>query len=182
MKKTVFFLLQLIIIVSINAQVTFSGSAIEVDESVTFTVDINATTTCNGFSSPTKVYMHAGIGDNSNAFGFNVIGNWGQDDGVGEMTSNGDGTYSITITPKDYFGLTQAQIDTATQIGMVFRNEDGSQELKLNDNASCEDFIFPIGAVQVNINSPLTRYVIVNSGDNLNVISTINFHLLWLQF
>ncbi|MDC0870684.1 alpha-amylase family glycosyl hydrolase [Flavobacteriaceae bacterium] len=175
MKKTVFFLLQLIIIVSINAQVTFSGSAIEVDESVTFTVDVNATTTCNGFSSPTKVYMHAGIGDNSNAFGFNVIGNWGQDDGVGEMTSNGDGTYSITITPKDYFGLTQAQIDTATQIGMVFRNEDGSQELKLNDNASCEDFIFPIGAVQINIISPSTRYVIVNSGDNLNVISTINF-------
>ena len=175
MKKTLFFLLQLIIVVSINAQVTFSGSAIEVDESVTFTVDINATITCNGFSSPTKVYMHAGIGDNSNAFGFNVIGNWGQDDGVGEMTSNGDGTYSITITPKDYFGLTQAQIDTATQIGMVFRNEDGSQELKLNDNASCEDFIFPIGAVQVNIISPLTRYVIVNSGDNLNVISTINF-------
>ena len=78
MKKTVFFLLQLIIIVSINAQVTFSGSAIEVDESVTFTVYINATTTCNGFSSPTKVYMHAGIVDNSNAFGFNVIGNWGR--------------------------------------------------------------------------------------------------------
>ena len=174
MKKILSLCLFLISFVSV-AQVTFDVNAIEMDQPVTFTVDLTATGSCNGLSIPSKVYMHAGIGNNANAFGFNVIGNWGQDDGVGEMTLNGDGTYSITITPQDYFTLTQTQIETATQIGMVFRNEDGSQELKLNNGGSCEDFIFPIGSVQVNITSPTTELVVVNSGDNLNVTATIVF-------
>ena len=114
----------LICLFSLNlfAQVTLSVGAIEVDQSVTITLDTNSTdSNCNGFNNPTKVYMHSGIGDNSNAFGFSVIGNYGQDDGIGQMTSNGDGTYSITITPQTYYGLTQMQADAATQIGMVFR-------------------------------------------------------------
>ncbi|WP_439132957.1 alpha-amylase family glycosyl hydrolase [Polaribacter sp.] len=174
LKKILLFSLFLIPLTSI-AQVTFDVNAIEMNEPVTFTVDINASSSCNGLSNPAKVYMHAGIGNNANAFGFNVIGNWGQDDEVGEMTSNGDGTYSITITPQNYFTLTQTQIETATQIGMVFRNEDGSQELKLNDGGSCEDFIFPIGSVQVNITTPSTELVVVNSGDNLSVNATVIF-------
>ena len=52
-----------------------------------------------------KVYIHTGIGDDSSAWGFEVIGNWGQDDGVGEMTNNGDGTFSITFVPKTISGL-----------------------------------------------------------------------------
>lgn len=143
------------------------------DQAITITVDTNSTATdCNGFNNPSKVYMHAGIGNNANAFGFNVVGNWGQDDGVGEMTNNNDGTFSITITPQTYFTLTQEQIENATQIGMVFRNEDGSQEFKDN---GCEDFIFPIGSVQVNIVSPTSNPVLVNSGDDLNLTVTIDF-------
>ncbi|GIR20955.1 MAG: hypothetical protein CM15mP36_01620 [Flavobacteriales bacterium] len=48
--------------------------------------------------------MHAGIGDDSSPWGYSVIGNWGQDDGVGQMSDNGDGTWSITIVPEDFFG------------------------------------------------------------------------------
>lgn len=164
-----------ITLISLNAfsQVTLNVGAIEVDQPVTITLDANSSdTNCNGFNNPTKVYMHSGIGDNSNAFGFSVIGNYGQDDGIGQMTSNGDGTYSITITPQSYYGLTQMQADAATQIGMVFRNEDGSQELK--DDA-CNDFIFPIGSVQINISQPSNDIVVLNSGDNLSVSATIVF-------
>ena len=172
MKK---FLCFLITIISINAfaQVTLSVGAIEVDQPVTITVDTNSTdTNCNGFNNPTKVYMHSGIGDNSDAFGFNVVGNWGQDDGVGEMTSNGDGTFSITITPQTYYGITQAQADAATQIGMVFRNANGTQEFK---DDGCEDFIFPVGSVIINITQPSSNVVVVNSGSNLSVSATITF-------
>ena len=172
MKK---FLCFLITIISINAfaQVTLSVGAIEVDQPVTITVDTNSTdTNCNGFNNPTKVYMHSGIGDNSDAFGFNVVGNWGQDDGVGEMTSNGDGTFSITITPQTYYGITQAQADAATQIGMVFRNANGTQEFK---DDGCEDFIFPVGSVIINITQPSSNVVVVNSGSNLSVSATIIF-------
>lgn len=170
MKKILLFLL-FAIATNINAQVSLSVNAIEIDKPVTITVDINNTTSnCNGISNPTKLYMHAGIGDKTNAFGFNVIGNWGQDDGVGEMTSNGDGTYSITITPQNYFTLTQTQLENVSQIGMVFRNADGSQELKAN---GCSDFIFPVGIVQLIIKNPTTNLVIVNTGDNLNVTAEI---------
>ena len=82
------------------AQITTSPSTIEVDQSVTITVDINSSASdCNGINSPNKVYLHSGVGDDSDPWGFNVIGNWGQDDGVGEMTDNGDGTWSITFIP-----------------------------------------------------------------------------------
>ncbi|WP_040280282.1 alpha-amylase family glycosyl hydrolase [Psychroserpens damuponensis] len=168
-------LCSLITLISLNtfAQVTLSVGAIEVDEPVTITVDTNSSdTNCNGYNNPVKVYMHSGIGDNSNAFGFNTIGNWGQDDGVGEMLSNGDGTYSITITPQTYYGLTQNQADTATQIGMVFRNEDGSQEFK---DDSCTDFIFPIGSVQINFTNPTSDMVVIESGSDLNISATIVF-------
>ncbi|MCK8479360.1 alpha-amylase family glycosyl hydrolase [Psychroserpens algicola] len=168
-------LCSLITLISLNtfAQVTLDVGAIEVDQPVTITVDINSTdSNCNGFNNPAKVYMHSGIGDNSNAFGFSVVGNWGQDDGVGEMSSNNDGTFSITITPESYYNLTAQQAEDATQIGMVFRNADGTEELK---DDGCNDFIFPIGSVQIDITQPTTDLVVVNSGSNLSVSAEIVF-------
>ncbi len=156
-----------------NAQVSFDNQAIEVDQPVTITLDSNSTATdCNGFDNPTKVYMHSGIGDNANAFGFSVTGNYGQDDGIGEMSNNGDGTYSITIIPQTYYNLSQVDADNATQIGMVFRNEDGSQELKSN---GCSDFVFPIGTVNINITQPSSNLVVLNSGDDLSISASIAF-------
>ena len=158
---------------TISAQITLNPGAFEVDQEITITLDINSTDSdCNGFSNPTKVYMHSGIGDDTNAFGFSVIGNWGQDDGVGQMTSNGDGTYSITLTPETYYGLDATQAANATQLGIVFRNEDGSQELKDN---GCNDFIIRVGIVNINIIQPTSSIVVVNSGDNLTVRSSLNF-------
>ena len=175
MKKTLLFLSLFLISLIASAQVTLSVDAIEVDKPVTITVDVNSTNSCNGFSNPTKVYMHAGIGDKTNAFGFDVIGNWGMDDGVGEMTSNNDGTYSITITPETYFDLTQTQIDNVAQLGMVFRNADGTQELKKNEGAACADFIFPVGIVQVRVTNPTNDLIVLNSGDNLSITAQIDF-------
>ena len=130
------------------AQVTTNPSPIEVDQSVTITVDTNsAETDCNGLNGVSKVYIHTGIGDDSSAWGFEVIGNWGQDDGVGEMTNNGDGTFSITFVPKNYFGLTNTQASSATKMGMVFRSADGTKELKAD---GCSDFILNVGAFQLN--------------------------------
>ena len=70
------------------AQVTISPATFNVTDQVTITVTFPITT-CNGLgASPTKVYMHAGIGDTTNAFGYSVIGNWGQDDTIGQMANN----------------------------------------------------------------------------------------------
>jgi 1,4-alpha-glucan branching enzyme len=151
-------------------QVTIAPNPFEVDESITITLNTNSgATDCNGFSNPSKVYMHSGIGDGSNAFGFSVVGNWGMDDGVGEMTNQGGGTYSITIVPETYYNLTATRAANAVLMGMVFRNADGSQELKAS---GCNDFIFEVGTFQVAVSSPSDDTTIINSGDNLSITAT----------
>ena len=69
-------------------QVTITPSTFAVTDPITITVSF-ANATCNTMgANPAKVYMHAGIGNDANAFGYSVIGNWGQDNGMGYMTRN----------------------------------------------------------------------------------------------
>ena len=152
------------------SQVTISPDPFEVDESITITLDTNSgATDCNGFSNPNKVYMHSGVGDNNNAFGISVTGNWGQDDGVGEMTDEGGGIYTITIVPETYYNLTAQQASNVIQMGMVFRNEDGSQEYKAT---GCQDFIFQVGTFQIFLSTPTENTTILNSGENFDISAT----------
>ncbi|RED46786.1 putative secreted protein (Por secretion system target) [Winogradskyella eximia] len=171
MKKILLNFLLLLPFIGI-AQVTTNPSPILIDESVTITVDLNSSDTdCNGISNPTKVYAHLGVGNDSDEYGIAVVGNWGQDDGIGEMTNNGDGTWSITFTPNTYFSLTSAEESTVTKMGMVFRNIDGTQELKAT---GCTNFIFNIGAFQVNMINPSPSgngIIVVNSGGSTQILA-----------
>ena len=171
MKKNLLYILLFLTTLFVKAQVTITPSSFNVTDAITITVS-TAANTCNQLgTSPTKVYMHAGVGDDSNAFGFGVVGNWGQDDSVGLMTNNGDGTWSITLTPSVYFGLNASQQANATKLGMVFRNANGSQTLKLPP--SCGDFIFNVGTFQVNLTSPTNNSsTIMSSGGNLTISAT----------
>ena len=124
-------------------QVTITPATFNVTDPITITVSF-ASATCNSMgANPVKVYMHAGIGNETNAFGYSVVGNWGTDDEVGAMNNNGNGTWSKTITPSTYFGLNATQQANASKMGMVFRNPTGTQTLKLAP--SCGDFIFNVG-------------------------------------
>lgn len=170
MKKIYLVLLCISVSFFAFAQVTITPNPFEVNESITITVDINSSATdCNGLSNPTKVYMHSGVGDGSNAFGIGVVGNWGQDDGVGEMTNQGGGIFSITITPETYYSLTAAQAANVIQMGMVFRSADGSQEMKAS---GCSDFIYDVGTFQVSLTSPSSDTTILNSGEDLTITAT----------
>tara|TARA_R110002049_G_scaffold4179_6_gene29831 strand:- start:13801 stop:16662 length:2862 start_codon:yes stop_codon:yes gene_type:complete len=170
MKKIYLVLLCISVSFFAFAQVTITPNPFEVNESITITVDINSSATdCNGLSNPTKVYMHSGVGDGFNAFGISVVGNWGQDDGVGEMTNQGGGMFSITITPETYYSLTAAQAANVIQMGMVFRSADGSQELKAS---GCSDFIYDVGTFQVSLTSPSSDTTILNSGEDLTITAT----------
>lgn len=152
------------------SQVTITPYPFSVGEEITVTVDANSgDTDCNGFSNPSKVYLHSGIGTDADPWGYSVVGNWGQDDGVGEMTDNGNGTWSITFVPQDYYGLTTEQATNAAKMGMVFRNETGSQELKDN---GCNDFYFDVGSFQVQLNSPTESLTLLSSGESLSISAT----------
>lgn len=150
------------------SQVTITASTFNVGDQITISVNL-AQSGCNTIpASATKVYMHAGIGDDSNAYGFAVVGNWGQDDGVGLMTNQGGGIWSITITPSTYFNLNGAQQASATKLGLVLRNATGSQEMK--KNPSCSDFIFNVGTFQATLTAPaLNSTTIINSGSSLMI-------------
>ncbi|QDO93545.1 T9SS type A sorting domain-containing protein [Formosa sediminum] len=168
MKKTLLAFLLLVTTSFTYAQVTTSPTTFNTSEAVTITVNILSTeTNCNTLSNPSKVYMHSGIGDDANPWGYNVIGNWGTDDGVGEMTNNNNGTWSITITPKTYYNLTDAQANSATKIGMVFRNAAGDQELKAT---GCSDIFINVGTFQVTLNSPENNSTtLITSGGEITI-------------
>ena len=75
MKKTILPFLLLFSIAASVAQVTITPSSFNVTDQITITVS-TAAQGCNLIgTNPTKVYMHAGIGDDTNAFGFSVVGN-----------------------------------------------------------------------------------------------------------
>lgn len=151
------------------SQVAITPNPFEVDESITITLDLNSgATDCNGLSNPTKVYIHSGVGDTSDPW-THVIGNWGQDDGIGEMTNQGGGIWTITFVPETYYGLTPQQASNVVRMGMVFRNSDGTQELKAT---GCQDFFFDVGTFQVSLSSPSEETTIINSGDNLTISAT----------
>jgi pullulanase/glycogen debranching enzyme len=152
------------------SQVTITPSTFEVTESITISIDANSSATdCNGLSNPTKVYMHSGIGNEADAWGTNVIGNWGADDGVGQMTLNSaNSRWEITITPKTYYDLTDTQANGVTKMGLVFRNAAGNQEMKDN---GCSDFFYNVGSFQLTLNSPATT-TILNSGQSLAINAT----------
>ena len=85
-----------------------------------------------GLTGASKVYMHSGIITSSptGTSWQNVIGNWGQDDGVGAMSNVPGQTnqWQISLTPWTYYDV--ADGTTVYRLGMVFRNEDGSREGK----------------------------------------------------
>jgi len=127
--------------VSLGGDTAICGlSSIVLDPGITLTPDgdslrifYNANLGVTGLFGSPKVYMHSGI--QFVPFGpvTNYIGNWGQDDGVGEMTSLGNNNWVITIHPANYYGYAQGTAVTA--ISMVFRNADGTLTGK-DDNDS----------------------------------------------
>jgi pullulanase/glycogen debranching enzyme len=169
MKKITLLLLLFITFLGFS-QVTITPSTFEITESITISVDANSTATdCNGISNPTKVYMHSGVGNEANAWGTNVVGNWGADDGVGEMTLNSaNNRWEITIIPKKYYALTDTQANGVSKMGLVFRNASGNQEMKDN---GCADFFYNVGSFQLTLNSPATT-TILNSGQSLAINAT----------
>ena len=170
MKKILLFIFFLLSIIADAQQITVSPAVFQVNEPIKITASF-VSSTCNTMgANPTKVYMHAGIGNEGNPWQV-VKGNWGADDGVGLMTKEANGTWSITITPSVYFGLTSGQQSAATKMGIVFRSANGSQTLKLAP--SCSDFFVNVGSFQVTLTSPVENSTsIISSGSSFNITAT----------
>ena len=76
-----------------------------------------------------KVYIHSSAGlvnteQPWNTSWNNVVGNWGQDDGIGEMSELEEDLWQISLTPRDYYGLSGG--DFPHWIAAVFRSANGN--------------------------------------------------------
>lgn len=120
-----------------SSAVVLSPSYPNDQQSVMLTFDATGT----ALAGANKVYLHSGIStlqNNPTAFQ-QTIGNWGQDDGVGEMTYISGNNWTISMAnlrtfynvppDKDIFGL-----------NLLFRNENGT----LKEDLSGQNYYFPL--------------------------------------
>lgn len=112
----------------LNPIVTLTPAVPTADEPVTITYDASLGT--SGLQGASKVYMHSGVvlSDASGTTWSNAIGNWGQDDGVGQMTPvpGQPDKWQITLPGiRQYYQVSGGA--PVFRLAMVFRNADGSQ-------------------------------------------------------
>ena len=106
---------------------TVSPYPFKADERVTITY--NAAKGNRELLNADKVYMHSGTttvaAETPQDAWTIVVGNWGQDDGIGQMQRVANSQqWQISFVPKDYYNLEDGQ--HPHWIGMVFRNANGS--------------------------------------------------------
>ena len=137
----------------------------------------DATNGVSGLVGANEVYMHSGA--EFAAFGGwqTVVGNWGQDDGIGKMDSIAPNKWQITIYPQAYYNYAPGA--ALWGIFMVFRNADGSAVGKDNQN---NDFyldlhtntLLPLSSYQLAMYANYTSSMPIyswNTGDNAPFIS-----------
>jgi PKD repeat protein len=109
------------------------------------------------FAEVTKVYMHSGVEINAGTQWDYVVGNWGEDDGVGLMTDLGGGMWMIKFNPLEYYGYSAE--NSLIGISIVFRNEDGTI-IAQNPLTESDFYIdMSINPPSVNHNSVIPLYV-----------------------
>ncbi len=111
-------------------------------KAIVITITYDATQGVTALSGSSEVYMHSGANNEVGALNGScwkyVMGNWGQADGIGKMTSSGSNLWSITIDPVAYYSQAAngpVSGNSIKRIGMVFRNEMGTLEGKDVNNA-----------------------------------------------
>ena len=117
-------------------QVTFDvdPSSFEEDDMITITVsDIN--TALWGVSD---IYLWAWSSANGIEQDAPNIGTWNSSDESKKLTNNGDGTFSISFVPKDFYGRTGLE-----SIGFLVKAKNGDGDKKSQDN------VITVGVVDV---------------------------------
>ncbi|WP_035085854.1 alpha-amylase family glycosyl hydrolase [Aquimarina latercula] len=146
-----------------NATFTITPSAFNEDDEITITVsgvDLSAWGTTDlylwawYFDSPTAT---AAINSPNN-------GDWTDSSNSAQpqvFNDNGNGTYSITLTPTTFYGATG--ID---RIGMLAKAQDGTGDNKTQDN------VVNVGIFQLTLDAPTESVSIIDNGNDLTITAT----------
>ncbi|GAA3774130.1 hypothetical protein GCM10022271_02750 [Corallibacter vietnamensis] len=163
MKQTLHTILFFFCALTLSAQtqtdVSFdiSPSTFEENEEITITIS-NLDASIWGSTNGEDIYLWAWYFDtNGNQVGDAPNnGSWSDSNESQKFTNNGDGTYTLTLTPTTFFN------DTGIgQIGMLIKSNDGSQQ--------SQDELYYVGVVTVIISNPTSETVIIESGGNISI-------------
>lgn len=131
MKRLLLTILAIFTAFCVNAQIVTLEPA-EVSGEDLIKIIFDATQGDGGLEGATKVYMHGGVvtdAPDGTDWTF-VVGDWGQDNGVGLMTqvAGEANKWEITLSPtaREYYGVPSGT--NMFRLSMVFRNADGSSK------------------------------------------------------
>ena len=158
--------------------VTLSPQGAGPEESVTLTFDANEGN--KELIGASKVYLHHGIvTDKVNGTAWKYVkGNWGKDDGIGEMTKVEGQTnkWQFTFSPtlRAYFGVPAGE--NIFRVSCVFRSADGTKkgtiapgEYGWGTVASNNDVYINLNVANyISILSPTGNESIINEGESVN--------------
>jgi glycosidase len=159
--KTLFLLIFSGILLSGTGQVITTDPPIPLaDEAVTVYFDATGT----GLAGYTGiVYAHTGISIGSNKWQ-NVIGDWGNNSNQPQLTTISANYHKLEITPsiRTFYGAPASA--NITEICLVFRSADGSQQ-------TSPDIFIPVFEASLNVNliTPSVSPYFVNPGENIEV-------------
>lgn len=117
-----------ILLIGAILSMSFIANA-QYDLSITYDANSGVST----LQGASKVYMHSGANDVAGPMDTTCwlykVGNWGVDDGIGEMFNLAGNTWAITIDPVPYYSTAPngpVSGPEVMRIAMIFRNEDGT--------------------------------------------------------
>ncbi|PIF01148.1 MAG: alpha-amlyase [Maribacter sp.] len=135
-------------------------------EPVTFTENEEITITVSGLNlsewAVSEVYLWAWYTDsNGNEADSPTNGSWANSNETQRMNDNGDGTYSYTLTPSSFYG-----VSGISQIGMLVKAKNGTGDKKT------QDFTKEVGGYQLVLTAPEQTTTIVPSGTDYTIEAT----------
>lgn len=168
MLKTLFTGLFLIFVhYDLFAQATLTPANPASDQEVTINFDASGTP----LAGAAKVYAHAGVVTVNNGSTWQFVkGNWGKDDGVGQMTAvvGQPNRWRLVLSPtlRSYFGVPAGT--NVFRLALVFRNASGSVQ------TSPDIFLNLSVPAFVEITTPSESELFVVAGQSFNISATIS--------
>lgn len=142
-----------------TATFTVTPPVFNEDEQITITVsDVDPTIWNTG--QPDNIYLWAWSYDvnDSNEMNSPTNGAWTNSDESQQLTNNGDGTYSITLTPDVFFQRTGIG-----RMGVLVKADDGS------DGRQSQDYLIEVG-FNLHLSTPAESVTILSAaGETLNI-------------
>lgn len=142
-----------------NVTFTVTPSSFNEDEQITITVS-NVNPVLWGVSS---IYLWAWSYDSNDQNELNAPNNgtWSNSNEAQKLINNGNGTYSLTLTPTSFYNRTGIG-----RMGFLVKAKDGTGDKKSQDN------FVEVGKFQLNVTAPVNSLTLLNSGENLSISAT----------